>query len=144
MRYGPPEQRFWEHVQGDGVETCWVWKSVIRHNGYGQFKIGNLAITAHRWAYEHLRAPIPAGLVIDHLCRNRACVNPWHLEPVTQRENTLRGESPVARNAAKTHCLNDHPFDAENTGTDSDGNRFCRTCATEQQRARKQRRARNV
>jgi hypothetical protein len=85
-------------------------------------------VCAHRFAYELFVDEIPDGLTLDHLCRNPRCVNPGHLEPVTQRENTLRGISPVAVNAAKTHCKHGHLLDEANTYMTNAGSRQCRTC----------------
>jgi hypothetical protein len=84
---------------------------------------------AHRVAFEWLVGPVPKGLVLDHLCRNRGCVNPSHLEPVTQQVNTLRGAGPAARNANKAHCKWGHEFTPENTGVDKRGKRWCKTCS---------------
>jgi hypothetical protein len=83
---------------------------------------------AHRWAYHHLVAPVSADLEIDHLCRNRGCVNPAHLEPVTSRENKLRGYGAAAKNARKTECKRGHPFTPENTGRTGGGGRYCKQC----------------
>ena len=83
---------------------------------------------AHRVVYEILVGPIPVGLELDHLCRNRACVNPDHLEPVTTRTNLLRGYSPWACRARQTHCKRGHEFTPENTYGTGDGRRYCRTC----------------
>ena len=80
-----------------------------------------------RVAYEMVVGPIPDGLQIDHLCRVRNCVNPDHLEPVTPRENTMRGYSIQAQNARKTHCIHGHPFEG-NTYARPDGNRECAVC----------------
>jgi hypothetical protein len=89
----PPAERFWAKVLGGDVDSCWEWQGYLMPNGYGQFGLAKgLIVLAHRWSYEHMRAPIPAGLDIDHLCVNRRCVNPWHLEPVTRAVNLARQE----------------------------------------------------
>jgi hypothetical protein len=100
-------------------------------NGYGQFfETKTEPHLAHRWAYQFLRAEIPEGLVLDHLCRNKLCVNPWHLEPVTQRVNIMRGDSFIARQVISAHCHRGHPFDGVNTYYRKDRpGRQCRACA---------------
>lgn len=94
----PWEPRFWAKVdkQTDG---CWIWSAsrYVRRGGYGQFNLNGTAVKAHRIAYELVKGPIPDGLVLDHLCRVTACVNPDHLEAVTQQENTRRGERGLTR-----------------------------------------------
>jgi len=109
-----------------GPDECWVWRWASS-GGYGQVTINGRRLLTHRAAYELLIGPIPAGLVIDHLCKNPGCVNPAHLEPVTQRENVLRGLSPSALCAVKTECPQGHPYDEKNTITRK-GYRYCRTC----------------
>ena len=132
-------ERFWAKVDRRGPDDCWEWLASKQNQGYGQFGAGGRArgmVLAHRMAYELANAPIPAGLVIDHLCRNRTCVNPSHLEAVTQRVNLLRGET----NSAKTHCVNGHEFTLENTKIESNNARRCLTCRRETDRRRRSRR----
>lgn len=108
---------------------CWDWTGAIYPNGYGAHrKAGFKGMYAHRVMYQRLVGPIPLGLTIDHLCRNRRCVNPAHLEPVTKRTNTLRGVGGPAVNAKKTHCIHGHPFSGENLWVERTGSRHCRTC----------------
>ena len=110
---------------------CWLWTGYIS-NGYGLIKWAGKVRSAHRTAYELLVGPISVGLEIDHLCRVKNCVNPDHLEPVTHRENCARGEN---YNSNKTHCINGHAFDSENTYIiPSSGGRQCRICAREKNR----------
>ena len=139
-------ERFWVKVAiPDNPRECWPWVAFRNADGYGQFQAvhGETPVRAHRFAYEALRGPIPAGLEIDHLCRNRACVNPWHLEAVTTAVNSWRGTSPAARNARVTRCPRGHPYDSRNTyvvRTNSGGSlRQCRKCRTIHMRTWRQR-----
>jgi hypothetical protein len=113
---------------------CWEWTGMLCEHGYGVFHLGAARVRAHRWVYELLAGPIPAGLVMDHLCRNRKCVRPSHLEPVTDRENILRGVGPSAVNAAKVRCPKGHEYTARPTGTPDRTWRFCRVCHRERSR----------
>ena len=117
-------------IQGNG---CWIWQGRKTPNGYAVIYVAGRNLVAHRWAYQVLVAPVPDLLQMDHLCRTPACVNPSHLEPVTQRENILRGDSPTARNARKTHCDNGHPLTLGDTYEDPGrpGSRICRICHAE-------------
>lgn len=121
-----PLDRFWEKVRD--VDECWIWIGSKSSLGYGHFTIGKKLFLAHRWLYEVLIGPIPEGLTLDHLCRQPSCVRPGHLEPVTSKENTLRGISPAAMNALKTHCKQGHPFEGDNVFLNNRGERQCRTC----------------
>lgn len=94
---------------------CVSWQAGTQKGGYGEFSFGGKSIRAHRFAFEQFRNRIPTLQSLDHLCRNPGCVNPWHLEIVSHRENCLRGNSPLAQNARKTHCLRGHEFSLFNT-----------------------------
>jgi hypothetical protein len=131
------EGRFWAKVEK--TDSCWLWRAASDTKGYGRFYDGHSIAAAHRVSYELLVGPIPDGLCIDHLCRVPACVNPSHLEPVTNRENVLRGTGFAARLARKTHCKHGHEFTPENTGSHRGHGRRCRTCAREESRANRAR-----
>jgi hypothetical protein len=121
--------RVWTRIIGDLATHCWVWTAAKSSRGYGEIKLGGVQSSPYRVVYEWLVGTIPYGLVLDHLCQNRLCVNPAHMEPVTPGENTLRGQSPQALNRLKTHCPQGHPYDEANTIylPDSAGRR-CRIC----------------
>jgi hypothetical protein len=108
---------------------CWNWMRYKDRYGYGALGVNGKYLKAHRFIYENTKGPIKDNLPLDHLCRNHACVNPNHLEPVTQRINLLRGNSIQAQNARKTHCKNGHEFSKENTYRLTKGGRVCRTCS---------------
>ena len=121
-RSGPPRGcspacslalRFEDYVER--TETCSIWRGTIGHDGYGRLSgERGRSIQVHRYAYECFVGPIPASLTLDHLCRNRACCNPAHLEAVTHKTNILRGEGGGAINARRTHCKHGHPLAGEN------------------------------
>ena len=139
----PPETRFTRFIQKDS-SGCWVWKGWKR-KGYGRFHFRGRDLNAHRWSYEHHVGPIPAGLEIDHLCRNRACVNPAHLEPVTREENLRRAllhqRSRPRPRRELTHCRNGHPYDGDNTYVNPKrGGKICRICSAAAQKRSRQRR----
>lgn len=122
---------FWAKVKK--TDTCWNWMGARRPVGYGTFMgPGRKHVAAHRFAYQLEVGAIPDGLFLDHLCRNPRCVNPDHLEPVTNAENILRGNGMSARNARKTHCKRGHPLSGGNLVLTGYG-RQCRTCANARQ-----------
>lgn len=126
--------RFWKYVDTAGAGGCWLWRGAPTKAGYGRMSVGGRdgrETGAHRVAYELLRGPIPTGLVLDHLCRTQLCVNPDHLEPVSQGENIRRGSSPESTYARRTACPKGHPF-----ATWYDGRRRCLTCWTARRRER--------
>ena len=125
------EERLWPKVDQREPDECWPWLGTHTPEGYGRFVLGPGSVAqAHRVVYEQLVGSIPEELVIDHLCRNHECVNPAHMEPVTNRENCLRGFSPLAEAARRTICINGHPYTPGNTYIRPDGLRGCRACRT--------------
>lgn len=124
--------RFWSKVDKSAANGCWEWAGTITPKGYGVYASRHArSLRAHRVSWELLRGPIQTDLTIDHLCRNKRCVNPDHLEPVTAAVNTLRGDSPPAMKARQTHCEAGHPLIRR-----SDGHRECRICKQEADRQR--------
>ncbi len=134
-----PFLRFYNFVDITG--TCWNWTGSKNQGGYGRFSVLGKHFVAHRWLYEQLYGAVDKKLDLDHLCRNRGCVNPAHLEPVTRKENCRRG---IARqvagifNKAKTHCPNKHEYSDSNTYTRKNGSRKCRICAKIDEKKRRQ------
>jgi hypothetical protein len=132
------EERFWSKVVKNGPDECWGWTAFIAPDGYSKFSVRHdYQAPAHRVAYELSIGPIPDGLHLDHLCRNRGCVNPAHLEPVTCGENLRR--SPLTLNGialAKTHCPQGHEYTEENTRMNG-ASRICRTCARDYMRRKR-------
>jgi hypothetical protein len=128
---------FWRYVQK--TSDCWLWvgaRTKGRSAYYGTYN----SQRAHRLVYEATIGPIPRGLVLDHLCRNPLCVRPDHLEPVTNKENILRGVSFSAKNAQKTHCPEGHEYSAWNTYTRPSGHRVCMQCRIVKNKASRARR----
>jgi hypothetical protein len=137
----PEVDRFWRYVEKG--PHCWMWRGGLTGAGYGVFSTGSRpkgtlrSKLAHRYAYELLVGPIATGKHLDHLCRETACVRPAHLEPVSPRDNTLRGIGPSALNEIATECKRGHLFSAENTYVDKRGERHCRACTNYRARRRR-------
>ena len=115
-------ERFYNKV--DKTQTCWNWTAGINYKGYSKFGYNGKTVYGHRFIYEQIIGPIAQGLQIDHLCRNRKCVNPEHLEAVTLAENLRRQHLEPNSNGMKTNCPKGHEY----TRTDSRGKRVCQTC----------------
>ena len=118
-------KRFYDKVSVDPETGCHNWTGARHRNGYGAFGLDGKVHRPHRIAYELFKGRIPEGLEIDHLCRNRGCVNPDHLEAVSHQENMRRGVS------ARTHCSRGHPLSGDNLYTTPNGYRVCKTCRAE-------------
>lgn len=147
-----PEARLWAKVDCNGqvpehrpdLGPCWVFTGALTGRGYGSLYVGKIdgkrrIVAPHILAFELSIGPVPEGLELDHLCRNRACCNPSHLEPVTRRENVLRGEGVAAKQARQTHCKNGHPLSGRNLVPNSRGARQCRECKNESERRARRR-----
>lgn len=136
-----PEERFWAKVDVGHPLGCWLWTGGRSSNGYGHFQVrpGEQG-GAHRYAYTLLMGGIPDGMHLDHLCRNKPCVNPDHLEPTTPGENVLRAYGVTAAAKRATRCPHGHDYTAQNTYTDGRGRRYCRACRRRVNRERKARR----
>lgn len=123
-----PIVRFQAKYDIDASTGCWNWTAATSSHGYSNFWNGAAYESGHKFSYRHHKGEVPKGLHIDHLCRNRVCVNPDHLEAVTQRVNTLRGDTVARHNSVKTHCPRGHEYNETNTHIDRTGARHCRPC----------------
>jgi hypothetical protein len=131
-------KRFFKKV--NKTSGCWIWIGAINNYGYGMVQINGSKHSAHRISYEIAKGAIADNLQIDHLCRNRRCINPEHLEAITQKENLLRGETIAAKNKSKTHCPKGHPYSKKNTIMKNKGggyrSRQCRICRNEKEKTK--------
>jgi len=137
----PPIVRLLRRTQ-ENKNGCWEWTGYKDPAGYGQIGTPSGVKLVHRVSYEYYVGKIPDGLQIDHLCRNRPCVNPEHLEPVTAKENVGRGMAGRVRTllaAQQTHCKWGHEFTKSNTYICRKGIRNCRRCHKRRERERRER-----
>jgi hypothetical protein len=136
--HAPLLPRLMARINRRGPSECWPWTAQLSPTGYPRMstkrngKSGQINVL--RALYELSRGPLPDSIVLDHLCRNRACLNLAHVEPVSNRENILRGFAPSAVNARKTHCIRGHKLTGANLYITRDGRRQCRPCRTEAMR----------
>lgn len=119
--------RFESRIIPESNTGCWIWTGTVLNTGYGQFWDGQKKQLAHRFSYRLYKGEIPKNLCIDHLCRNRWCVNPEHMELVTVGENVLRGIGITARNKIKTHCSQGHKYTNKSTHWYKN-ERVCKNC----------------
>src|SRR5436190_1955012 len=126
----PVADRFWEKVDKNGSDGCWVWTGACHPVGHGRFNVGDqTTVYAHRWAWIAANGPVPDGLVLHHKCFNPPCVNPDHLEPVTHGENLRAGpRGPAFELSRRTHCPQGHEYTPENTVRRKGWGRACREC----------------
>ena len=131
-RFGYLRRRTEDKIGEVDDNGCWPWVGRLQVDGYATISHELKEVRVHRLTYEWHKGVIPDGLVIDHLCRVRHCVNPDHLDAVTAYENFLRGDAPAAKNARKTHCKNGHPLSGSNLVMDcvrpGRPRRTCRSC----------------
>ena len=137
-------ERFCIYVDVPDGDACWEWTGGKFTQGYGSFRMGRNR-RAHIVSYEHFVRPVPKGKVLDHLCRNRACVNPAHLEPVTRRENTLRGNAMITKSRNSGFCANGHSTSGPGElYTNPGGKTECVQCRRDQQARFRERHGKRV
>lgn len=134
-----PDIRFTNQIIKGNADECILWIGKVNNMGYGQFCLAGVFVLAHRYSYEQAKGVIPEGLVLDHLCGNPRCVNPAHLEAVTQADNLRRGKGFAGLNYKKTTCPNGHVYTGDTTLFNKQGWRECRIC----RQARERKRVRN-
>lgn len=134
----PLRDRLIAKIKVNEITGCWEWTGYKMPNGYARIGIGQKGHYAHRVSYETFVGPIPPRLTVDHLCRVRHCINPSHLEVVTNRVNILRGNSPSAEQARWTHCRNGHALTGDNLSVSKNGKRRCVACNRKWHRQRRE------
>lgn len=117
----------WSRCAIGSPTDCWLWVGPIDKGGYGRIGVDYRNRSAHSVAYELVKGPVPVGFELDHICRNRSCINPAHLEPVTHQENMRRG-FPGGKRRNKTHCVHGHEYTEQNTYHRPNGSKVCKTC----------------
>lgn len=132
---GTDEERFLAKVAQFLPSDCWTWLAGKSDTGYGSFRADGRTWNAHQWAYEHWIGPVPDGLQLDHFfCNDRGCASPFHVRPVTQYENILRGNGVTVKFVGATRCLRGHLLEGHNLIINNRGHRVCRICENWRQR----------
>lgn len=123
-----PEERFWAKVRK--THTCWLWLGHLDKDGYGNIRVGLHRIMAHRFSYKLYYSFIDPNLTINHLCENKSCVNPTHLELISLKGNLMYSDTPAKRNSEKIFCNRGHLLSGYNLYLPKNGSRQCKRCKT--------------
>ena len=118
--------RFWSKVER--TKSCWNWKAATYRDGYGIFGLDGGVVRAHRLAYELLVGEIPIDKELHHICKNKLCVNPYHLEAITHREHQRKFNGLISNQLLRIHCPHGHEYNEKNTYVSKKGSRYCRIC----------------
>lgn len=132
----PSIERFMHYIE-ISPSGCWEWSGGTNSEGYGNFSLKNQAVKAHRYSFGYFKGEIPKGFVVDHLCRNHKCVNPDHLEAVSNKTNIIRGVGLASQESKRTHCPFGHEYTEDNIYRTKNKYRNCKACAIRRSKERR-------